>query len=440
MKARNIVTSSLNVVTLGCSKNLVDSEKLLRQFEENGFNASHNSPDFTDVVIINTCGFILDAKNESIETILNYAQAKKQGFVRKLIVTGCLSQRYTESLRKEIPEVDAYFGVNKEKDIIKLLGGNYHAGIINQRTITTPSHYAFLKVAEGCNRSCSFCAIPAIRGRQISTPVEDLILETQFLISKGVKEVILIAQDLTYYGSDIYKKKYLGTLLKELDKLDGLEWIRLHYNYPMGFPSDEIIPLMKNSDKICNYLDIPIQHISDAVLKNMNRGHGRKEIEEVINGFRKEIPDIALRTTLITGYPGESEQEFKELYDYVEQTRFDRLGVFVYSEEEGTTAAISQVDSVPEELKAERQSLIMSLQESISLEKNLNKIDKEFKVLIDSIEGEFYVGRTEHDSPEIDNEVLINLSSADLKPGDFCQVRVYDAQEFDLYAEVIKPE
>ena len=438
MKGRNSLTSSLNIITLGCSKNLVDSEKLLRQFEENGFISSHNSSDYTDVVVINTCGFILDAKNESIETILSYAQAKKQGFIRKLIVTGCLSERYADALKKEIPEVDAYFGVNQEKDILNALGGNYYAGIINQRILTTPSHYAFLKVAEGCNRNCSFCAIPSIRGKQISIPVEALIEESKYLVSKGVKELILIAQDLTAYGTDIYKKKYLGTLLRELDKVDGLEWIRLHYNYPMGFPSDEIIPLMKESRKICNYLDIPIQHISDTVLNRMNRGHGRKEVEELINGFRREIPGIALRTTLITGFPGETKEEYEELYDFVKQTRFDRLGVFTYSEEEDTPAASIYKDDIPDTVKEDRKSRIMSLQESISLEINLEKIGKEYKVLIDSVEGEFYVGRTEHDSPEIDNEVLINRTSAELKSGDFCTVEIYDAQEFDLYAEVKK--
>lgn len=437
MKGRNTLTSSLNVITLGCSKNLVDSEKLLRQFEENGFISSHNSGEFTDVVIINTCGFILDAKNESIETILSYANAKKQGFIRKLIVTGCLSQRYTESLKKEIPEVDAYFGVNQEKEIIKALGGNYHAGIINQRILTTPSHYAFLKIAEGCNRNCTFCAIPAIRGKQISIPVEELMEEAQFLISGGVKELILIAQDLTSYGTDLYHKKYLGTLLQKLDGLKELEWIRLHYNYPMGFPTDEIVGLMKKSSKICNYLDIPIQHISDNILKKMNRGHGRREIEDVIKGFRREIPDVALRTTIIVGFPGETDQEFQELFDFIKQTRFDRLGVFTYSEEDGTQAAVSQEDNISQEIKEERHSRIMTLQESISLENNLDKIGREYKVLIDSVEGEFYVGRTEHDSPEIDNEVLINKSSAELKPGDFCNVRIFDAQEFDLYAEVI---
>ncbi len=438
MKGRNTLTSTLNIITLGCSKNLVDSEKLLRQFEENGFISSHNSSDYTDVVVINTCGFILDAKNESIETILSYAQAKKQGFIRKLIVTGCLSERYADALKKEIPEVDAYFGVNQEKDILNALGGNYYAGLINQRILTTPSHYAFLKVAEGCNRNCSFCAIPSIRGKQISIPVENLIEESKYLVSSGVKELILIAQDLTAYGTDIYKKKYLGTLLRELDKVDGLEWIRLHYNYPMGFPSDEIIPIMKNSSKICNYLDIPIQHISDTVLNRMNRGHGRKEVEELINGFRREIPGIALRTTLITGFPGETKEEYEELYDFVKQTRFDRLGVFTYSEEEDTPAASTYKDDIPDTVKEDRKSRIMSLQESISLEINLEKIGKEYKVLIDSVEGEFYVGRTEHDSPEIDNEVLINRTSAELKSGDFCTVEIYDAQEFDLYAEVKK--
>jgi len=429
---------SLNIITLGCSKNIVDSEKILRQFKENGFKASHNSDEFSDIIIINTCGFILDAKNESIETILSYAQAKKNGQIKKLIVTGCLSQRYADSLKKEIPEVDSYFGVNQEKDIISSLGGNYHAGLLNQRILSTPSHYAFLKIAEGCNHACSFCAIPLIRGKQISVPIEDLINETRFLISSGVKELILIAQDLTSYGTDLYKKKYLGKLLDELDKMDDLGWIRLHYSYPLGFPADEIIPLMKNSSRICNYLDIPIQHISDKVLHKMNRGHGRKEIEEVINGFRKEIPDVALRTTLIVGFPGETEKDFKELYDYVEQTKFDRLGVFTYSEEEDTIAASSLKDSIPQKVKEERKSQIMTLQESISLQKNLDKIGNRYKVLIDSVEGAYYVGRTEYDSPEIDNEVLIKSDSTILNSGEFCEVEVIDAQEFDLYAKVLK--
>ncbi|MCB8999015.1 MAG: 30S ribosomal protein S12 methylthiotransferase RimO [Bacteroidales bacterium] len=437
MKSRNSISPTLNVVTLGCSKNLVDSEKLLRQFVENGFITSHNSEEYTDVVIINTCGFILDAKNESIETILSYAEAKKSGFIRKLIVTGCLSQRYAKSLQEEIPEVDAYFGVSQDADIIKSLGGNYYAGLINQRIITTPSHYAFLKIAEGCNRNCSFCAIPSIRGKQVSIPVEDLVSEARFLISRGVKEIILIAQDLTSYGTDIYKRKYLGPLLQELDKLESLEWIRLHYTYPLGFPSDEIIPLMKNSRKICKYLDIPIQHISDKILSAMNRGHGRREVEEIINGFRKQIPGVALRTTIITGYPGETEEDFKELYKYIEDTRFDRLGVFTYSEEEDTPAALNQKDDVPEKIKEERKNLIMSLQEKISLEKNIEKIGHTCQVLIDSIEGEFYVGRTEFDSPEIDNEVLINRGDSLLKPGDFCMVRITDAEEFDLYGEIV---
>lgn len=437
MSVKKKTGSSLNVVTLGCSKNLVDSEKILRQFKENGFKAVHNSEEYTDIVIINTCGFILDAKNESIDTILSYAQAKQNGQIKKLIVTGCLSQRYAEALKKEIPEVDSFFGVNQEQNIIKSLGGNYHAGILNQRVITTPSHYAYLKIAEGCNHNCSFCAIPLIRGKQVSIPVEDLVSEAKFLISNGVKELILIAQDLTSYGTDIYKTKYLGTLLTELDKLEGLEWIRLHYSYPLGFPVEEVLTLMKNSPKICNYLDIPIQHINDKILHGMRRGHGRKEIEEVINNFKKEIPDIALRTTIITGFPGETDKEFKELLQYIEEIKFDRLGVFTYSEEEDTEAAISMKDTVSEKVKEERKSKIMMLQESISLQKNIEKVGKRYKVLIDSVEGSYYVGRTEHDSPEIDNEVLIDSSTVKLKPGDFCTVEVTDAQEFDLYAKVI---
>jgi ribosomal protein S12 methylthiotransferase len=428
--------STLNLVTLGCSKNLVDSEKLLCQLEENGYNTSHNSPEYSDIVIVNTCGFILDAKNESIETILNFANAKKQGFIRKLIVTGCLSQRYTKSLKKEIPEVDAYFGVNQEKEILSSLGGNYFAGLINKRVLTNPGHYAYLKISEGCNRNCSFCAIPSIRGKQVSLPIEDLVKETKYLVGCGVKEIILIAQDLTSYGQDLNKRKELGSLLTQLEGLPGLEWIRLHYSYPLGFPAEELIKIIKASNKICRYLDIPIQHINDRILKRMNRGHGREDIENVINTFRKEIPDIAVRTTVITGYPGETEQEFQELYDYIEKTRFDRLGAFAYSEEDGTAAA-DEKDDVPEEIKQKRIDLIMSLQEKISLEKNLEKVGKTCKVLIDSVEGEFYIGRTEYDSPEIDNEVLIDKSSANLKPGEFCTVKVFDAEEFDLFAEVI---
>lgn len=430
MKNQN---TSLNLVTLGCSKNLVDSEKLLRQLKENGYSISHNSPGYSDIVIINTCGFILDAKNESVETILSYADAKKKGFVRKLIVTGCLSQRYENALKREIPEVDAFFGVNREKELLQVLGGSYHAGLLNHRILSTPSHYAYLKVSEGCNRNCSFCAIPLIRGKHVSFPLDDLVQEAELLASSGVKEIILIAQDLTSYGTDRYKQKELSGLIRKLEEIRGLEWIRLHYIYPQGFPVDEIIRIMKNSEKVCRYLDIPIQHINDRILKEMNRGHGRIEIESLIDKFRTELPEAALRTTIITGFPGETDEEFDELYQYIGAVRFDRLGVFTYSEEEGTSAAREKTDSVDEQVKEERKKRILELQEGISLEKNYSRIGEICKVLIDRIEGEFLVGRTEFDSPEVDNEVLINKGSSGLKPGDFCSVEITTAEEFDLY-------
>jgi ribosomal protein S12 methylthiotransferase len=436
MRGKNTLIMSVNIITLGCSKNLVDSEKILRQFDANGFLSFHNSSEFTDVVIINTCGFILDAKTESIETILSYADAKKRGFIRKLIVTGCLSQRYADTLKMEIPEVDAFFGVNQEKAIINSLGGNYYIGLLHERTLTTPSHYAYLKIAEGCNRNCSFCAIPTIRGKQFSLPIDELMKEAEFLVDKGVREILLIAQDLTSYGLDNYKERALGKLLKELNSIHNLEWIRLHYTYPLGFSADDIISTMKKNTKICKYLDLPIQHINNKILNSMNRGHSRKDIEDLIKHFRHEIPDITIRTTLITGFPGETEQDFIELKDYVQATRFDRLGVFTYSEEEGTPAADKLKDDVPQKVKEARKEEILSLQQGISLQLNLDKIGKIFKVIIDRKEGEFYAGRTEYDSPEIDNEVLIPMDSAELIPGQFCEVLITDALEFDLFGEV----
>ena len=437
MPGMKSLSTSVNLVTLGCAKNLVDSEKLLRQLEANGFRVSHNSPEFSDIVIINTCGFILDAKTESIETILSYIHAKKHGFIRKVIVMGCLSGRYSVSLKAELPEVDGFFGVNQEKEIIGMLGGKYYSSLLHERTITTPSHYAYLKISEGCNRNCSFCTIPAIRGKQVSRTVNDIIAEAQFLEGEGVKEIILIAQDLTSYGTDIYKKKSLVRLVRELIQLDRIDWIRLHYTYPHGFPADEIISLMQSSSKICRYLDLPLQHVSEKILKLMNRGHGRKEFENIIHHFRKEIPDIAIRTTFITGFPGETERDFQELKNYVKEARFDRLGIFTYSEEEGTSAADLK-DDIPEEIKEERKQQILNLQESISLQLNLNKIGKRYKVLVDKKEGEFYTGRTEHDSPEIDNEVLIPVDTAMLKPGEFILARITDAIEYDLFGEVIE--
>ncbi len=436
MQESKILTVSVNIITLGCSKNLVDSERLLRQLDANGFLTYHNANDFTDVVIINTCGFILDAKTESIETILGYIDAKKKGLVRKVIVTGCLSKRYYDTLKKEIPEVDAYFGIMQEKEIVQALGGNYYTGLMHERTLTTPSHYAYLKISDGCNRNCTFCTIPDIRGKQISIPIETLLKEVKFLTHQGVKEIILIAQDLTSYGTDIYKNKSFGKLLEKLDSIPELEWIRLHYSYPQGFPIEEIISLMKKSSRICRYLDIPIQHISENMLKLMNRGHNRKEFENLIARFRTEIPEIAIRTTLMTGFPGETDRDFEELKEYIQKVRFDRLGVFTYSKEEGTPAAIL-ADNIPETLKESRKQELLSIQEGISLGLNLNKIGNIFKVLIDRKEGEFYSGRTEYDSPEIDNEVLIPFDSVELNPGQFCDVKITDAMEFDLFGEVV---
>lgn len=428
---------SVNIITLGCSKNLVDSERLLRQLSRNGFNISHNSPDYSDAVIINTCGFILDAKTESVETILSYVNAKDHGFIKKLFVIGCLSQRYKESLKTEIPEVDLFFGVNQEREVLDALGGKYFENMLHERIITTPSHYAYLKVSEGCNHNCSFCTIPFIRGKQVSKPVNEIIKEVRFLTDRGVKEIILIAQDLSSYGTDIYSEKALIKLLNELAHLDRLEWIRLHYLFPAGLPVGDIISVLKRNPEICRYIDIPIQHISESILRSMNRGHGRKEIEKIIGAFRDEIPDLAIRTTLITGYPGETEKDFAELKEYVQSVRFDRLGVFTYSEEEGTRAA-GLKDDVPADTKEARKEEILDIQRNISLRANLDKIGKKYRVLIDGIDGEFYKGRTEHDSPEIDNEVLIPSDSAKLIPGNFYDAVITDGMEFDLFGEVVK--
>ena len=427
---------TINLVTLGCSKNVVDSEKLLKQLEINGFGIYHNSSEYTDVVIINTCGFVLDAKKESIEMILAYCDAKKSGLIKKVFVTGCLTERYMDSLKQEIPAVDAFYGVNDYDKLINDIGGNYHAGLIESRILTTPSHYAYLKVSEGCSRSCSFCAIPLIRGKHISVPLENIVAEAVELSKYGVKEIILIAQDLSAYGKDLYKKSKLIPLLEQFQEIKGIEWIRLHYAYPEGFPLRELTELLNNSKKVCHYLDIPFQHINDDILNRMKRGHGRKEIMELIGYLRNNVSDICLRTTLITGFPGESEKEYMELYDFVNEVRFDRLGVFRYSHEEGTFAGKEYKDDVPDNEKTKRMESILKLQEMISLENNLDKTDKIFKVLIDGEEGEFYIGRTEYDSPEIDQEVLIPKSLLELETGKFYNVRITDAMEFDLFGEV----
>lgn len=425
---------TINIITLGCSKNLVDSEVLMRQLGSD-YVISHNSEDDADIQIVNTCGFIGDAKEESIDTILQLTQAKKSGLTSKVFVTGCLSQRYKDSLIKEIPDVDGFFGVNDLPEILKTLEVDFKKELIGERVITTPQHFAYLKISEGCDRNCSFCAIPLIRGKHISKPIEELVSEAEFLAKKGVKELILIAQDLTYYGIDIYKKRLIAELVNKLSQIDGIEWIRLHYAYPAGFPLN-LIEEIKNNPKVCNYLDIPLQHISNDILKSMRRAHDKETTIKLVEKFRESLPDASLRTTLIVGYPGETEDDFNELYDFVEKYRFDRLGVFQYSEEEDT-AAYKLKDDVPEQTKQDRADKLMLLQQQISLEKNQSKVGQSLKVIIDRQENGYYVGRTEFDSPEVDNEVLISDDNTKLIIGDFCNVEITKGDFFDLYAKLI---
>ena len=387
-----------------------------------------------NLVIINTCGFILDAKEESVDTIMHYIGEKKEGKLDKLFVMGCLSERYKDDLTADLPEVDGFFGVWEMARILEEAGTSLDNKLLTERVITTPSHYAYLKVSEGCNRTCAFCAIPGIRGKQQSIPVDQLIIESKNLVKKGVKELILIAQDLTAYGTDLYKRRALSDLLRELVKIEGLEWIRLHYAYPTSFP-EEVIELMASEEKICNYMDIPIQHINDQVLANMGRGHDRKKLEQLLDRFRDKMPDVALRTTVLTGFPGESEEAFNELMEYLTVFRFDRLGVFPYSHEEDTPAELKFKDDIPEKLKHERAEAVMELQQSISLELNQSRVGKSFKVLIDREEEDYYIGRTQYDSPEVDNEVLIT-NDRELVIGNFYQVRISDAAEFDLFGQV----
>jgi len=413
----------------------VDSEVLYTQLKGNGYNVSHESKkDDANIVIINTCGFIDNAKQESIDTILRYADAKDAGVVDKVYVTGCLSHRYKDELEVEIPMVDAWFGTNELPRLLKTLKADYKQELVGERLLTTPAHYAYMKIAEGCDRPCSFCAIPLMRGKHVSKSIEQLLLEAKNLVKKGTKELILIAQDLTYYGLDLYKKRELANLLDQLSDVEGLEWIRLQYAYPSGFPL-EVLDVIKNRSNICKYLDMPLQHGSTEMLKIMRRGITREKTEDLIKTIRDTVPDIALRTTLITGHPGETEEHFEEMYRFVEQTRFERLGVFQYSHEENTHA-YSMPDDVPAEVKEERNDLIMELQQGISQELNQEKIGKTFKVLFDRKEGGHFIGRTEFDSPEVDNEVLIPASQY-VRQGDFANVRITDATEFDLYGEVV---
>lgn len=428
------VNKNIHLVTLGCSKNLVDSENLMLQLEAGGFKVFHDSENPSGTVIINTCGFINDAKEESVNTILEFARARKQGKIEKLLVMGCLSQRYKKELEAEIHEVDGFFGVADMENILLSVGTDLKKDLIGERVLTTPSHYAYLKISEGCDRTCSFCAIPLIRGKHVSRTMESLVAEAGFLARKGVKELILIAQDLSWYGLDIYKKRMLATLLSALEKVDGIEWIRLHYAYPAGFPED-VLEIMAGSSKICKYLDIPVQHISDSILSSMRRGHNSSQTRELLQRIRLKVPGIALRTSLIVGYPGETKKDFEELKTFVKEIQFERLGVFSYSHEENTHA-FNLKDSVSSTVKKARVEELMAIQEEISLELNQKKTGNTFKTIIDRKEGDFWVGRSCHDSPEIDNEILIPLNF-NLKPGNFYNIEITSAEAFDLFGEPI---
>ncbi len=434
MRTKSTKKNRINIITLGCSKNLYDSEVIMGQLKANGKEVAHEISE-GNIVVINTCGFIDHAKEESVNTILHYAKAKEKGEIDQLFVTGCLSERYKSDLEKEIPNVDQYFGTRDLPLLLKALGADYKHELIGERLITTPHHYAYLKISEGCDRTCSFCAIPLMRGQHISTPIEKLVKETEKLAKNGVKELILIAQDLTFYGLDIYKRRRLGDLLKELVKIDGIEWIRLHYAFPTGFPED-VLEIMNQETKICNYLDIPLQHISNSILKSMRRGTSLKKTNQLITKFRKKVPNIAIRTTLITGYPGETEKDFALLKQWVEDQRFDRLGCFTYSHEENTHA-YQLSDDVPAEIKKARAAEIMDLQRQISRELNQKKIGHTYRCLFDRKEGDYFIGRTEFDSPDVDNEVLVHAKNTCISIGEFYQIQITDANEFDLFGVLI---
>ena len=437
MKTNKKPTDKILVITLGCSKNTVDSEKLLHQLSANSIELEYDKDHSNaKTVIINTCGFINDAKKESINTILHYIKAKQSDQINNLYVIGCLSERYANELKIEMPEVDQFFGVNSTREILKTLGYNYKDNLIGERLITTPSHYAYLKISEGCNRKCSFCAIPLIRGPYKSEKIEDLIKEAKSLAKKGVKELMVIAQDISYYGVDLYETPMLSYLINKLSEINGIEWIRLHYAYPAGFPVD-LIEVIRDNPKVCKYLDIPFQHISDNMLKIMKRGMNKNTTLKLINKLRENIPGIALRTTLLTGHPGETEKDFKELVEFVQEYKFERLGIFTYSHEEGTYAAQKQNDSISNKLKSKRAETIMAIQQSISGEIGKTRVGKEYKVIIDNNEGEFYIGRTEFDSPEVDNEVLIK-STKKLNIGQFYNIKITGSNEFDLFGTQIK--
>ena len=428
--------NKVSIVTLGCSKNLVDSENIITQLQAGDYDVEHDKhSEDSNILIVNTCGFIDKAKQESVDTILEGIELKKEGRIEKLYVTGCLSERYKSDLEKEMPEVDAYFGTMELPALLHKFNVDYRHELIGERWTATPQHYAYLKISEGCNRTCSFCAIPLMRGKHISRSIEDLVKEAENLARNGVKELMLIAQELTYYGLDIYKRRALPELLEALCRVEGIDWIRLHYAYPSKFPMD-IIDVMAREEKICNYLDMPLQHASDPMLKAMKRQITQKDQIELIEAIRAKLPEIAIRTTMLVGFPGETEEDFQELCDYVRRMKFERLGVFTYSHEEDTSAYALE-DNISEELKLERSNALMEIQEEISFEKNLEKVGKRFKVLVDRKEGDYFIGRTEYDSPEVDNEVLIDAREFFARVGDFIEVEIINAEVYDLYGKIV---
>ena len=429
--------NTVDIITLGCSKNLVDSEKLMKQLEANGYKVTHDSENpLGEIAVINTCGFIGDAKEESINMILEFCQAKEEGRLKKLYVMGCLSERYLKELQMEIPQVDKFYGKFNWNELLADLGKAYHSEFAIERHLTTPKHYAYLKISEGCDRKCSYCAIPIITGRHVSRPMEEILDEVRLLVSEGVKEFQVIAQELTYYGVDLYKKQMLPELIDQMAKIPGVEWIRLHYAYPAHFPT-ELFRVMRENPNVCKYMDIALQHISDNMLQKMRRHVSKDETYALIEQFRKEVPGIHLRTTLMVGHPGETEQDFEELKEFVRKARFDRMGAFAYSEEEGTYSAQHYEDNIPQDVKQQRLDELMEIQQEISADLSHAKIGKEMKVIIDRMEGEYYIGRTEFDSPEVDPEVLIKAEGNSLRIGSFYQVKVYDADDFDLYASLV---
>ena len=429
--------NTIDIITLGCSKNLVDSEKLMRQLEANGYKVTHDSPNPQgEIAVINTCGFIGDAKEESINMILEFCEAKEEGRLKKLYVMGCLSERYLKELEVEIPQVDKFYGKFNWNELLADLGKAYHDEIAIERTLTTPKHYAYLKISEGCDRSCAYCAIPIITGKHISRPMEEIIDEVKLLVSQGVKEFQIIAQELTYYGVDLYKSQKLPELIEKIAQVPGVEWIRLHYAYPTHFPED-LFRVMRENDNVCKYMDIALQHISDNMLTRMRRNVSKSETYDLIEKFRREVPGIHLRTTLMVGFPGETEEDFEELKEFVQKARFDRMGAFAYSEEEGTYAAQTYEDSIPHEVKQARLDELMAIQQEISAELSNAKIGQEFKVIIDHKEGEYYIGRTQFDSPEVDPEVLIKADGKRLFSGRFYRIKITNADDFDLFGEII---